>query len=282
MQHTQRMDMVVIGAMKAATSTICAYLEDHPDIYMVPGAEPNYFSHDDNYVRGEDWYNAHLADRRDEIQCGEGSNDYAARDMYPDSAARMAAYNPDMKIVYMVRHPLDRIISAWIQNRANRGDMIPPTLDLAVQEMRARFVGQSLYWQNIEPYRAHFGDDQIFVGFMEDLKHKPVAFFESLCRFLEISPKLQAERAQVNKSAGKRIPTRRFTQVNQMPLVRNLKTVLPKGVKALVKDRLLSQSVATKPAFSAAVHAELVTELRADSAAFLAHYGKPADFWVFD
>ena len=58
-----RAEFIVIGAMKAATSTICSYLEDHPDTYMVPRAEPNYFSRDENFARGDAWYDAHFAPR---------------------------------------------------------------------------------------------------------------------------------------------------------------------------------------------------------------------------
>ena len=56
----RKFDVLVIGAMKAATSTVCAYLEDNPDIYMVPRAEPNYFSHDANFSKGADWYATYL------------------------------------------------------------------------------------------------------------------------------------------------------------------------------------------------------------------------------
>lgn len=282
MTQPQQMDIVVIGAMKAATSTICAYLEDHPDVFMVPNCEPNYFSIDDNFAKGQDWYHSHFAGQGTERFCAEGSNYYAARDLYPDSAARMAAYNPKARIIYMVRNPLKRIVSAWIQNRANRGDQVPPSLDRAVAEMPARFVGQSLYWHNIAPYREHFGDDQIFVGFMEDLNRNPVEFYAALCAFLEITPKLEAERGHQNKSVGKRIPSETYTRVNRLPFVGALKSVLPRGLKTTVKDRLLSQSADDTPVFSQKVRQDLITTLRPDAEAFLAHYGKESGYWSFE
>ena len=54
-------DFIVIGAMKCGSSTVCAYLEDHPDIFMVPRAEPKFFSHDENFARGTDWYESLFA-----------------------------------------------------------------------------------------------------------------------------------------------------------------------------------------------------------------------------
>jgi hypothetical protein len=273
---------MVIGAMKAATSTVSAYLEDNPEIYMVPRAEPNYFSHDENFARGAGWYAGFLAGHGTERLCGEGSNDYAARDLYPETAARMAAYNPQARIIYMVRHPLERIVSAWIQNRADCGDDVPPTLDTAVREMTDRFVGQSLYWHNIRPYQQHFDPKQIFVGFMEDLNRDPEDFFARLSEFLGIPCTYKPERGHLNKSAGKRVPTSAYTAVNRLALTGLAKQILPKGFRTLVKERVLSRPMTEKPRFSPAVRAGLVDRLRPDAEAFLAHYGKPRDFWVLN
>lgn len=276
------MDIVVIGAMKAATSTVCAYLEDHPGLYMVPGCEPNFFSHDENYAKGTDWYAAeYLKDRGDAPLCGEGSNYYSARALYPETAARMAAYNPQTKIIYMVRHPVQRIISAWIQNRTDQWDLVPPTLDQAVREMPDRFVGQSRYWYNIAPFREAFGDDQIFVGFMEDLNRDPEAFFKGLTDFLGLEP-FSASRGHVNKSDGKRVPTKTFTALNKAPVRKLATTLLPERARSFIKQRILSQPLKEKPDFSPETRRAVIEVLKPDAAAFLAQYGKPADFWVIE
>lgn len=275
------MDFIVIGAMKAATSTVCAYFEDHPDVYMVPGGEPNFFSRDENYAQGVAWYHQNLAPRAGEQLAAEGSNHYSARALHPDCAARMAAYNPNLKIIYMLRHPMERIVSAWIQNRVNKGDGVPPTLDRAVQEMPDVYVGQSQYWHNLEPYRAHFDDAQIFVGFMEDLNRDEAGFFAGLTDFLGIASH-EVQRGHLNKSAGKRVPTRAYSAINQSPIVRSLKGFFPKGIRQQVKTRLLSKPVDRKPEFSPAVRADLVAILKPDAQAMLAHCGKADDFWRFD
>lgn len=274
------MDFIVIGAMKAATSTVCAYFEDHPDVYMVPGSEPNYFSREENYARGPEWYHEYLAPHADERLCAEGSNHYSARDLHPETAQRMAAYNPDMKIIYMLRHPLERIVSAWIQNRANKGDEVPPTLDRAVQEMADLYIGQSRYWYNLAPFREEFGDDRIFVGFMEDLQQDEAGFFAALTGFLGIVPH-DVERPHLNKSAGKRVPNRAYSALNQFPGTRFLKRLLPQTLRRQVKTRLLSSSVTDKPDFSPAVRADLIKTLEPDAQAILTHCGKPGDFWRF-
>jgi hypothetical protein len=174
-------DFLVIGAMKCATSTICAYLEDHPEIFMVANAEPKFFSHDENWVKGPDWYGRFFEKRTGERLRGEGSNDYSHTAIYPHSVERIAEFCPDARLIYIVRHPVQRVVASWIQKRANQGDKVAPTLDRAVVEQPDLFIDESLYWRQISRYRAHFPDDRIFIGFMEDLKADAPAFMARLC-----------------------------------------------------------------------------------------------------
>ena len=101
MNRAPKMNAAVIGAMKAATSSICSYLEACPDVYMVPESDPNYFSDDDQFERGVEWYEGLLASRTTERFCAEGSNNYAAKRLFPHAAKRMHAYNPEIKLFYM-------------------------------------------------------------------------------------------------------------------------------------------------------------------------------------
>jgi hypothetical protein len=281
MPQSEKTDVVVIGAMKAASSTINAYLEDHPEVFMVSGGEPNFFSHDKNYEQGLDYYTSFFRSRTTERLCSEGSNSYSVRDLFPKSAERMAAYNPDVKIVYMVRNPLDRIVSAWTQKRVDSPDKTPPTLDEAVHALPDHFIGPSRYWYNIAPFREHFSDDQIFVGFMEDLHANSKEFFAALCGFLGIAPVLQAQRPHMNKSAEKLVPTRTFDRLKRSPVTKIVKAVLPKEFQTFTKQRILSRPLSNKPEFSPKAKAEIVEILRPDARAFLRQYSKPVDFWRF-
>ena len=281
MSTRTKVDFIVIGAMKCATSTICAYLEDHPDVFMVPRCEPNFFSHDENYARGIDWYEAHFRERSSEMICGEGSNAYTQGEMYPKTVARMVAYNPGLKLIYMARHPIDRIVSAWIQMRADSGDAVPPTLDRAVIERPEVFIDPSLYWKNISRYRSVFPDAQIFVGFVEELNRDSAAFFDRLTAFLGVGFN-PVKRAHVNPSAGKNVPTPLYTTIRRSRLLSPLKRLAPARLKSFVRYRLLSRAVSERPDFSPKVRAGVVDVLRPDAETFLAHYGKSREFWTFE
>lgn len=277
-------DFLIIGAMKCATSSVATYLEAHPNIDMVSEREPRYFSNDANYAKGADWYSAFFADFSGDRLRGEGSNDYAAGGRFPDCAPRIAQDLPDVKLIYMVRHPVKRIISAWTQYRADSADFVPATLDEAIVARADYLIDQSLYWDNLQRYRTHFDDSQIFVGFMEDLSRDPLAFWEALCRFLGLAPAPQADLIHANPAQKKRLPSRTYSALNRNMAVRAGKTLLPTGVKRYMRKRLFTRSVEealSDARFSSKVQTQLEAQLRPDALALLAHCNKPVDFWTF-
>ncbi|WP_306751780.1 hypothetical protein [Paracoccus actinidiae] len=162
----------------------------------------------------------------------------------------------------------------------DKGDKIPPTLDRAVREMPERYLGESLYWQNLSSYRALFPDNRIFIGFMEDLKADPYAFFAGICGFLGVEPALRIKRDHVNPSAGKTMPSAAYSAVNGLPLMGVLKSLLPRKLRHGVRDRFLTQKIEgeSRADFSPAVRDWLRAGLASDSAAFLAHCDKPGDY----
>ncbi|MEM1159488.1 MAG: sulfotransferase domain-containing protein [Pseudomonadota bacterium] len=273
-------DFIMIGAMKAATSTVSRWLESHPDVFMVAGQDPNHFSRDEFWGQGAARYNALFADAGPGQLCGEGTNNYTSDALFPHAARRLVASCPQVRLIYMVRDPVARIISHWIQVRADQGDVAPPSLDQAVREMPERFVVPSLYWRQLSRYRALVPDARIHIGFMEDLQAAPEVFFDGLADFLGIAPhRVQDRDAHRNPSAGKRLPGQAYTRLRALPGLRQTARVIPESVRRILKDRLLSRPVSDRPRFSEPVLATLRATLAEDTAALLAHCGKPADFW---
>lgn len=276
-------DIIVIGAMKAATSSICSFLEDHPAVHMPPRTEPCFFSHDSNWEKGSDWYLNLFRDAQDGQLIAEGSNDYTFGAVYPDAPARMASYCPDAKLIFMVRHPIERIISAWIQNRADMADKFPPTLDQAVAEMPDLYIDPSLYMHQLQRYLALYAEDRIYIGFMEEMSARPDSFFSSLCAFLNIeAPQTDATQVGVHKnaSAGKAVPTQAYSTLKNLPFARRAKAFIPKGVQRSVRN-LLSKRIVDRPRFSPQAFEQLVEQVRPDAEAFLKYTGRPLNTWTW-
>lgn len=278
-------DFILIGAMKCATSTVCAYFERHPDTFMLPGQEPNFFSHDENWAGGIAAYEALFDAGADKKLRAEGSNLYTFGEMYPETAERMAQVLPDAKLMYVVRHPIKRLTSAWIQNRVDAGDdKVAASVDQAIDANPARLLDPSLYWKQIERFRAHYSDDQIWIGFVEDLMADPDTFFAAACAFLDIEPNTDDGASQLhqNPSASKRVPNAKYTAIRQSPLFKVAEATIPKPLRTWVKSKFLSDPAQQASTLSEAAHARLVETIRPDAERFLAYAGKSQDFWTFD
>lgn len=275
-------DFIVLGVMKCGTSSVCAYLEDHPEAFMLPNCDPNYFGDDLNFSRGPQWYEALFSGRNGKKVCGEGSNPYAWGARFPDSAPRMFEYHPGLKLIYMVRHPIERMVSAWIQNRSDWGDQVPRSLDRCFIEQPDWILDESLYWQNISRYRHFFPDSQIFVGFLEDLHRDKAGVFCRLAEFLGITPMPPYKREHLNPSIGKVVPSPLYSALNRTPLMAALKARLPPSMKETVRRRFLTRRISEKPRFSERIRRQVIQAVRSDTKRFLEYAGKPGDFWQLD
>lgn len=80
---------------------------------MTNPSEPHFFSLQEAYDRGWAWYTSRFANASQETAIGEGSTSFTMHIHRPDAPRRIAAHLPDVRLIYIVRHPLMRIESAW-------------------------------------------------------------------------------------------------------------------------------------------------------------------------
>lgn len=119
-------DFLIIGAMKSGTSTVTAFLEDHPETYVPPYFEPEFFALDEVWAQGAAWYEAHFDPGADFKLRGENSNVYSNATIAPQTAERIASLYPDIKLIYILREPISRTRSAWYELRSHSGVTAPP------------------------------------------------------------------------------------------------------------------------------------------------------------
>ena len=105
---------VIIGAMKAGTTTLFDHLASHPAVAPSRDKEPKYFARDNVYQQGPGWY-ASLWDWDPATHtiAIEASTHYSFRHIHPETAARMAAFPGEFRLVYLVRDPVARIESHY-------------------------------------------------------------------------------------------------------------------------------------------------------------------------
>src|SRR5207248_4759471 len=165
-----RPNLFVIGAMKSGTTSLHAYLGSHPQIFMCPEKEPSFFAKETISSRGEDWYLKLFAAAGSKPVIGESSTAYSRIPLFPGVPERIAKFNPEARFIYIMRDPIERIISQyWYKVRfwGERCDM------LTAIRGDLRLTVASNYAMQLAPYFERFGSDRIAALTFEELSRNP-------------------------------------------------------------------------------------------------------------
>ena len=153
-------NFIVIGAERCGTTSLHRYLDSHPQVFMSRKKELDFFVAERNWRRGRRWYERQFP--TDAPIRGESSPAYTAYPLYAGVPARLAALVPAAKLLYIVRDPVERAISALHLARALGHDHRPEAEALSDLEA-SPYVARSRYAAQLEQYIAQFPDEAIAV-----------------------------------------------------------------------------------------------------------------------
>ena len=214
-------NFLIIGAAKSGTTTLYQYLCRHPQVYMSTPKEPEFFARDDRYAKGIEWY-ASLFSKAEPYQvCGEASTIYTLWPHFPEAAARIAQWLPNVKLIYVMRHPVDRAYSYYVQLIKNAQNtrrqlnivktfeesinpdvvqVIPPPVpdptivDSHLPKCPALYLDGSNYIKQIEQYLQFFPRKAFLFLLMEDLIQDPAESTRKVFNFLGIDDEIDVIR----------------------------------------------------------------------------------------
>jgi hypothetical protein len=190
-------DIVVIGGMKCGTSALHAYLDAHPEVAMSRPKELNFFRvpagngdvedyADGMWHRGVDWYAAHFPeDPEDAPVCGEASPGYTSP-VDDGVAARMASVVPGVRLIMLVRDPIDRALSQYAHHVAD-GDERRPVAE-ALLDPGSQYIARGCYRDRLAPFLAHFRREQLALVCSEDLDDRREATLREVFAFVGADP----------------------------------------------------------------------------------------------
>ncbi len=234
-------DFIIIGAMKSATSTLHTQLSLQPGIFMSTPKEPNYFSDDEQYARGEAWYRGLFADANKGDLCGESSTHYTKLPDYPHTVERMAAYLEQPKLIYVMRHPVDRLVSHYIHQWTQ--NVIKCDINEAIDRYD-ELIAYSRYVMQLQPYFEQFGCENVLPVFMEAIKVQPQQQLERVARFIGYSGQVQWQDSVAPQNVSReRIRTfwgyRWLIESRLMTEFR--RSLIPRSIRNRVKQSLTMQ-----------------------------------------
>ena len=100
--------------MKCGTTSLYRYLALHPQIAMSQRKELDFFKTDADFAKGLEWYSAQFPD--DSGVRGEASPNYSKFHIFPGVPDRMRSVLPDIKLIYLVRNPVERAVSHYMHS----------------------------------------------------------------------------------------------------------------------------------------------------------------------
>ena len=233
-------DFIIIGAMKSATSTLHKQLSAQPGIFMSTPKEPNFFSDELIYKLGLDWYRGLFSGAEAEAICGESSTHYTKLPDYPHTIQRLKDAIPNPKLIYVMRHPLDRLISHYMHQWSE--GMITCDINQAIDRY-PELISYSCYNKQLTPFIDTFGKNALMLTLFNDLKSSPQVLLELIGKFIGVADptSLHWDFDEVPDNVSKN-RIRRFSgyelTINSRPMEWLRRTFVPQGIRDRIKGRL--------------------------------------------
>ena len=214
----------IVGAPKCGTTSLHEYLQRHPDVFMPYYKEPHYFGSDlegsrFRQFRGQPQrYFKLFRDARGERRIGESSPWYLVSRR---AAEEIHAYDPQARIIIMLRNPVDMMYSMWSQFRYSGNEQIE-TFEGALAAESARRQGQQIhkvahcitglfyhdmarFSDQVQRYYHRFGRDQVMVIIFDDFARDTAAVYRAALDFLGVDNSFQTSFNIVNPNKEARM-----------------------------------------------------------------------------
>lgn len=272
---------LVIGAGRCGTTTLCAVLDSHPDVFMCEPKEPGFFSNDALYRHGLGWYAGLFRGARGKIAIGEGTVEHSKRHVYPEVAERIARHLPEARLIYMVRHPLDQIRSNWSYRRVC-GVELRPFKEAVLRD--ADYLAACHYAFQLEAFHTAYGSrDNLLVLFMEDMQRDQAALARRAFKFIGVQPsRWNGSEVHINAARSARGSNSFASFVRELPGFHTWRRYVPKPARQLWSHVFSVQHGIGDASWQPEALREILPVVRERAGHFLRAHGKPEDFWSFD
>ena len=200
MKNKEKLDFVVIGVQKCATTWIYDCLKDHPQLNLRDSKNEDYYYGGPYFLKNgmDDWYFSQFKKNKDQLLKGCVSVDYIE-----DKAIQNILFNHNSKIklIASLRNPADRVVSAY-QWYVRKG-FIP---NLPVNEglislfrhykgevnneyspMYLNIIQRGFYAEKLKPFFIKFPLEQIKIVLYDDIKSAPLSIIRQIMSFLKIN-----------------------------------------------------------------------------------------------
>lgn len=281
-------NFLLIGAPKAGTSALYAYLSQHPQVYMSPVKEPHFFMLENEKVnfqgpgdqarfrsavfKVEEYQNL-FANATDEIAIGEASTTYLGSHK---AAGRIKKCIPDVRLIAVLRNPVDAAYASFLHLIRDGNESIADfskALEAEPERIQNnwaliwRYRQRGLYYEQLKRYFELFDRSQIKVYTYEELQEKPDFIVKDIFSFIGVEPDFQVDMSsKYNVSGMPKSLLLNKLLAKKNPLKESIKVLLPPRVRSEIYDkvRLWNLNDLQKPKMPEAARSQLIESYRHD------------------
>ena len=298
-------NFLVIGAMKAGTTALSFYLEQHPQVYMSPIKEPNFFAFEgeDLYSRWPndqkgvnklsvtdlETYRALFSEASDERAIGEASHWYLYS---PKAPERIRHYVPQAKLIAVLRNPVDRAYSHFLHSVRTRTERVNDFARALREEETGNreewnfehYVDRGFYYTQLKRYFDIFDRNQIKIYLHEDLNHDTAGVLQDTFSFLGVNKTFLPDVSARRNVSG--LPKNKFLDDflrRPNALKRVLKRHLAPGVWLRLSnsvEKFRNSNLAKPPPLDQEVRQQLIEVYREDILKLQTLLGRDLSAWL--
>ncbi|MFM9045551.1 MAG: sulfotransferase domain-containing protein [Solirubrobacterales bacterium] len=282
-RHATPPQLIIIGGLKCGTTSIHHYLGLHPEIHMSKPKELNFFVEELNWDLGLDWDESRFDDHFP--VSGESSPHYTNRPRFNGVAQRIHDNCPDVRLIYMVRDPISRILSHWVHATGAGYETREFVETLSLPD--TSYIHRSMYWMQLQPYLEFFDRDRISVISQEELSRDREGTMRKAFSFLGVDPDFTSEQfdREWEKSSAK--PEGKYQVLEKLIKLPGLRSLdrnfdrLPESMRWMVEKLVHDpdKPPAPKPEIPDVLGEVLVGRFRDDVASLTTWTGHGFEGW---
>jgi len=194
-----RLDFIVAGAQKSGTTAFHHFLSKNSDVCLPAQQELHFFDDEEIFSKRPVDYeklHKHFNPRRSAKICGESTPNYL---YWPTAMERIWEYNPQIKLIILLRNPIDRAFAHWNMQRfkkrepydfldALREEAGRTAKPLSIEARRFAYVGRGFYAQQLDRVFKFFPKTQVKITKFENFRDEKEKALNSIFEFLDVRP----------------------------------------------------------------------------------------------
>lgn len=265
-------NFLIIGAAKSGTTALYHYLGQHPEVFLSPIKETNFFAQKGNKVHYNGPMDNSITHKKtitdivnyknqfinvfDEKAIGEICPSYL---YFEDAAKNIKEHIPEVKIIAILREPVSRAFSAWVHLTRDRREYLSFSDAIADEHRRIKenwaeiwhYAEEGKYYNQLKRYYDIFPNDNIKVIIYEDFKKNPLTVYKEISDFIGVNSSFEPN-MNVKHNTGSLSRNRFLTHLFMKPNIFKtfFRNIFPLFIRKKIELILFRSNLISVPSLS--------------------------------